>query len=375
MNEEKHVSKHIKKVIETLNKTSVFYKNSKVNNHIDFSKTIESFTSDRGKVILICPIHGEFEVSYRSITRKERSSEYCLCKKCKKDLQIREYTENILRKIDELNEERGTNIEFLGFTNPNNFKIKLHCTVHDYYWETDYYNLYCNNSIGCPYCISSNLAEIHKISAEEAYNRLIDVHGNELDKFDFSPVLNSFTGTNNYVNSICLSHGPYRAKYYTILKPGLTCGCPACTLNSSSNIEEYCYNELIDLLNMDRELIERHYMFRVYDSILKINRKIYVDFYISSLNTIIEYDGKQHVEETSLFHKTHDDFINQVNRDRCLERFCKENNYKILRISYKDNNRIPEILKAFFEEGKDITTKVEPKLLPIPYGENIINRS
>lgn len=81
MIEEKHVSKHIKKVIETLNKASIFYKNSKANSHIDFSKAAESFTSDRGKVILICPIHGEFEVSYRSITRKERSSEYFYVKK------------------------------------------------------------------------------------------------------------------------------------------------------------------------------------------------------------------------------------------------------------------------------------------------------
>lgn len=47
--------------------------------------------------------------------------------------------------------------------------------------------------------------------------------------------------------------------------------------------------------------------------------------------------------------------------------FSKENNIKLLRISYKDNNRIPEIIKIFFEEGKDITTKVEPKLLPVLY--------
>lgn len=374
MIEGKHISKHIKKVIETLNKASIFYKNSKANNHIDFSEAVESFTSNRGKVTLICPIHGKFEVSYRSITRKERSSEFFLCEKCKKDVQIKEYTENIINKLNELNKERGMNIEFLGFTDIDNFIIKLHCITHDYYWKTSYYNLYCSNSIGCPYCIASNLAEIHKISAEEAYNRLVNIHKNELDRFDFSPVLTSFTGTNNYVNSVCLTHGPYRAKYYTILKPGLTCGCPMCTLNASSNVEEYCYSELINIF-LKEDLIKRHYMFKVYDDIIGVNRKIYVDFYIPHLNLIIEYDGKQHVEEISLFHKTHNDFINQINRDRCLERFCIKENYSILRISYKDDNRIPEILKAFFEEGKDITTKVEPKLLPIPYGQDIINRS
>ena len=59
-----------------------------------------------------------------------------------------------------------------------------------------------------------------------------------------------------------------------------------------------------------------------------------------------------------------------MNREEIIKFFnekLKENNIKLLRISYKDNNRIPEIIKIFFEEGKDITTKVEPKLLPVLY--------
>ena len=106
--------------------------------------------------------------------------------------------------------------------------------------------------------------------------------------------------------------------------------------------------------------------FRQYKLIIN-NRIFYLDFYIPKLNVIIEYDGKQHYEFTSFFQPTYQNFVNQVNRDRCLEQYCKENNIKLLRISYKDNNRIPEIIKIFFEEGKDITTKVEPKLLPVLY--------
>ena len=88
---------------------------------------------------------------------------------------------------------------------------------------------------------------------------------------------------------------------------------------------------------------------------------------------VIEYNGKQHTDYIKLFHKNYNDYVRQVNRDNFLKELCKQNGWKLLNISYKDNNRIPEILKAFFEEGKDITTKVEPKLLPIPYGKNIIS--
>lgn len=97
------------------------------------------------------------------------------------------------------------------------------------------------------------------------------------------------------------------------------------------------------------------------------NKFIKVDFFIKKLNCIIEFDGIQHYEFVPFLQKTYSKFINQVNRDRCLEQYCKENNICLLRIPYKDNNRIPEIIKIFFEEGKDITTKVEPKLLPVLY--------
>ena len=66
-------------------------------------------------------------------------------------------------------------------------------------------------------------------------------------------------------------------------------------------------------------------------------------------------------------HVNHNKRPESEKEQKCLEKYCKENNIKLLRISYKDNNRIPEIIKIFFEEGKDITTKVEPKLLPVLY--------
>ena len=48
----------------------------------------------------------------------------------------------------------------------------------------------------------------------------------------------------------------------------------------------------------------------------------------NNLISIIEYDGKQHYEFTSFFQSTYQNFVNQVNRDRCLEQYCKENNIK-----------------------------------------------
>ena len=107
---------------------------------------------------------------------------------------------------------------------------------------------------------------------------------------------------------------------------------------------------------------------------VKSPEKIYVDFYIKELNLIIEYDGAQHFKFNKYYHRdNYKTYINQVNRDKCLNEYCKSNSIKLLRISYKDNNRLEEVIKAFFVDGKDITTKADPILLPIKYEGGTVN--
>ena len=62
-----------------------------------------------------------------------------------------------------------------------------------------------------------------------------------------------------------------------------------------------------------------------------------------------------------------------MNRDNLLKQYCLNNNIKLVNIRDVDINRIFEILSKLFSNGEDITTKVEPKLLPIPYGKNLKN--
>lgn len=105
---------------------------------------------------------------------------------------------------------------------------------------------------------------------------------------------------------------------------------------------------------------------------------IKVDFYLPERKEIIEYDGSQHYRWEPYIHKTYNRFVDQVNRDNALVQYCKENSIQLLRIPWKDNSRLEEIINAFLLEGKDITTHIQPKLLPVPmsyYGQNIINRS
>ena len=66
------------------------------------------------------------------------------------------------------------------------------------------------------------------------------------------------------------------------------------------------------------------------------------DFYLPEYNLCIEFDGRQHFEETNHFghgiehQKKHDEIKNQ---------YCKEHSIDLLRISYKQISKINEILK------------------------------
>lgn len=68
------------------------------------------------------------------------------------------------------------------------------------------------------------------------------------------------------------------------------------------------------------------------------------DFYLPDHNTCIEYDGIQHFKIIEYF-GGRSGFMKQKHRDKIKNNYCKENNIKLLRISYNDFNNINNILK------------------------------
>lgn len=81
----------------------------------------------------------------------------------------------------------------------------------------------------------------------------------------------------------------------------------------------------------------------------KTNIHLRFDFYLPDLNTCIEYDGKQHFEIVPDFHG--DDIIKakkklkqQKYKDSLKNEYCKLNNIKLIRISYKQYMRVNNIL-------------------------------
>lgn len=68
------------------------------------------------------------------------------------------------------------------------------------------------------------------------------------------------------------------------------------------------------------------------------------DFYIPSLNMVIEYQGKQHYKPVDYFGGEKSFQIQQRN-DNIKRKYCENNNIKLLEIPYTEYDNIEEILK------------------------------
>ena len=62
-------------------------------------------------------------------------------------------------------------------------------------------------------------------------------------------------------------------------------------------------------------------------------------------NQIIEFDGRQHFDQSSLFY--HTPFSEQKSHDEIKNKYCEHNNIKLLRIPYWEINNIDNILNDF----------------------------
>tara|TARA_B100000745_G_C19999462_1_gene339172 strand:+ start:413 stop:718 length:306 start_codon:yes stop_codon:yes gene_type:complete len=70
---------------------------------------------------------------------------------------------------------------------------------------------------------------------------------------------------------------------------------------------------------------------------LRYSKKVFVDFYINTIKTVIEVHGAQHYSFNSLYHTSAQDFISQKQRDRELEEWCVLNGLIYIELPFNEN--------------------------------------
>ena len=109
-------------------------------------------------------------------------------------------------------------------------------------------------------------------------------------------------------------------------------GCPFCSASTGELfIWEYLNNYNINCI------------FQHSFEDCRYKRPLRFDFYLPDYNMCIEFDGRQHFCYNTKYSLGRFDDIKK--RDKIKDDYCKDNNIKLLRISYEDQDRIEEILK------------------------------
>lgn len=111
-------------------------------------------------------------------------------------------------------------------------------------------------------------------------------------------------------------------------------GCGYCTKSIGENRVE-------TFLKEHHIKYEREYRF---EDCIRVKKSMPFDFYLSEINTVIEYDGVQHFQIIGRFGE--ESFRELKLNDKFKSNYCKEHNINLIRISYKEKDMVDKILSA-----------------------------
>ena len=329
------------------------------NPHLDFSKA--EYINGKSNVVVICPIHGEFEMLASSFFRPT------CCPKC--DLEKRK--QEFIKEAKAIHGDKYdySKIEYVSNKTP----VEIICPVHGSFWQTpcshkhgygcskcskkhkptteewiesvkdlyggkydfskvryvtnktpvimicpehgEFYPLpsnYAKGISGCPKC---NDIRKHKQFAKTTEQFITEASGIHRDLYNYDHVI--YVNAATPVKIICKEHGEFEQSPVSHLTG---CGCPKCKLKNQTKL----YNKL------KGEFPNEEIIFEYRSEWLGRQR---IDIYFPKYKIGIEYDGIQHFQPSLRFGGI-EKFEKTKQWDRQKEQLCLENNCTLFRLKY-----------------------------------------
>ena len=302
---------------ESLNKNNFISRANQIHNYkYDYSKSI--YVKAKEKVIITCPIHGDFEQRPQDHILKA-----CGCPKCKGDItrETHSYTKEKFLELAE-NKHKGkydySKIEYINYSTP----IKIICPIHGEFTQNPRDHL-CTT--GCPKCGREKANKSESLSQEEFINNANKTHFN---KYDYSKV--EYINYTTKVCIICSKHGEFWQTPGNHLQGQ---GCPKCKLVGQTKL----YNRL------KQQFPQLEIIFEANNNIVPWIGNQRIDIYIPSINYAIELNGPQHYEEIPYFKNGSSLKITQE-RDALKRKKCKDNKCRLIELKYYYTDKEFQIL-------------------------------
>jgi len=291
------------------------------------------FVNPKTKVTVTCPIHNYDFYPRPSDHLYKRSG----CPKCAGQLKTTE--EFVLLAQETHKNPDGTPKYNYNDTNYLGDKtdVTIHCPIHGKFEKTP--NEHISGKQGCPEC--GRLSKGKRDTQDEFIDKAKKIHG---DTYKYDNV--NYLGSKKNVYITCPKHGDFPQTPNDHLKGR---GCPIC---KESKGEKIIRDYLSQKYGKDKRIPQKE--FDNCNNEHKGNIKCFnykFDFYLPTLNTIIEFDGIQHFQRVPFFHKTDEDFNERVMDDLHKVNYCK-NKFKLIRISSNENDIIGQLEKGLESPNK-----------------------
>ena len=286
-------------------------------NKYDYSK-VHQYKTQRENVIIICPTHGEFEQN--PFSHYNGSG----CPKCWEEVRSEVLTISWEEILKSFRETHGEQYEYnSGDYKNSSSKLRINCPKHGEFVQDVTSH---KHGQGCPKCGRERISEFLTTPWEEVLKSFRETHK---DEYEYTP--ETYTLLETPMEMFCKKHGRFEQ---TPKNHRNGSGCPVC--NSSRGEKE------IEFLLRDLEIEYVHQK-----KFPELSMYYRYDFFIPSINTILEYNGIQHYEPIEHFGGIKS-FKKTQKRDKIKKQYCLDNgiNYEIIRYDEDTKLRLLEILET-----------------------------
>jgi hypothetical protein len=284
----------------------------------DYSKV--DYKNAITKVIIICKEHGEF----LQTPSGHLSGHGCyICGQSR--------TSNTEEFIKKANKKHNNKYDYNKVDYKNiETKVIIICKKHGEFLQTPHSHL---KGFGCYKCGGTK-----RLTTEEFIEKAKKVHG---DKYNYSKV--DYNGRTKSVKIICKEHGEFVQKPRDHLDG---CGCQICGNSRGENL----------LINILGELYGKEFCKKRADFNInpETGSKLEYDCYCEELKIAVEYQGLQHYKYPNKYHKTKEEFKDQINRDNIKRKNSKEHGIKLIEIKEFGHFNRKNIMNRMFEVQKEL---------------------
>lgn len=286
---------------------------------------VKGFRNNREKLPIICREHGVFMQSAHAHTDNKQG-----CPDCGNLIVGEAHEGHRLTNEEFINKARkvhGTKYDY-SLVNYKDAKtpVVIICKMHGQFEQIPNYHLSGN---GCKKCFEEKRGQAGLMSFEDFVNRANRIHG---DAYIYSAV--DYKKTKEKTKIYCKKCGQYFTQTPHNHLAGQ--GCPHCNFSNGERAVE------VVLKRMGIDFIPQ-YKIDYKDGVVIKRGGIYVDFYLPSKRTFIEFNGKQHYKPCERFGGIKS-YERQKKRDEILRIYAEGNGYKLIEIPYTEIKNTEAIL-------------------------------